>query len=52
MAAVADERGLIPDRLEINFLPGSAHLSQLLLIRENGVERLRNLIDVQEAHYQ
>ena len=51
MPAVAHERGLVPDRLEVDGLPGAAHVCELLLVREDGRERLRHLEDVQEAHY-
>jgi hypothetical protein len=50
MLSVTDERGLIPDGLEINFVPGAPHLAQLLLIRQHSRERLRDLIDVQKPH--
>ena len=34
--AVAHERGLVADRLEVDGLPGAAHVCELLLVREDG----------------
>jgi hypothetical protein len=50
VTAVANKGRLISDRFEINFLPRSAHLSQLFGIRKDSVECLCNLINVKEAH--
>ena len=50
VAAVAYERGLIPHRLKVDLGLRAAHLHELLLVRQDGVECLGHLVDIQEAH--
>lgn len=50
VAAVAHQRRLVADRLEINLLPRPPHLHKLFLVREYRVQRLRDLVNVKEAH--
>ena len=48
--AVADECRLVSDRLEIDLFPRAAHLCELLLIREDTIQSLGDLVDVEESH--
>jgi hypothetical protein len=48
--AVADECRLVSNRLEIDLFPGTAHICELLLIREDTVQSLSDLVDVEESH--
>jgi hypothetical protein len=50
MTTVANKSRLIANRFKIHFLPGTAHLGKLLLVRQYGVEGLGHLVYVQEAH--
>jgi hypothetical protein len=52
VSAIADECRLIPDRLEVDLLPRTAHFCKLLLIGEDSIQSLRNLVDVEESHWQ
>jgi hypothetical protein len=48
--AIADERRLVSYRLEIDLFPGAAHICELLLIREDAIQSLSDLVDVEESH--
>lgn len=50
LAAVADERRLVSNRVKVDRLPRATHLLHLLLIGEDRMKRLRDLENVQEAH--
>lgn len=50
MSAIANQCRLIPDRLEIDLGPGSAHVGQLFGVLEDGSQCLSDLINVKETH--
>ena len=50
MATIANQSTLVTNRFEIDFLPRSTHLSQLLLVSQNSVQCLSDLIDIKESH--
>jgi hypothetical protein len=49
--AVADECRLVPNGLEVDPFPRTAHLGKLLLIGEDCIQGLGNLVDVEESHW-
>jgi len=49
--AVADECRLVPNGLEVDLFPRTAHLGKLLLIGEDCIQGLGNLVDVEESHW-
>jgi len=50
VAAITNEGGLIPNRLKVNLGPRTTHFDELFWIREDGVQRLRDLINIHETH--
>lgn len=50
VSTVAYESGLIPHGLKVNILPGASHIRKLLLVRKDGGQCLRHLVNIQESH--
>jgi hypothetical protein len=51
VTAVADECRLVSNGLEVDLFPRSTHLCKLLLIGEDSIQRLSDLVDVEESHW-
>lgn len=51
MSAITNQSGLVSDRFKIDFLPGPAHVGELFLVGEDGIQCLGDLIDIQEPYY-
>lgn len=49
MTAIADQRGLVPNTLEVDLLPRAAHVTELLRVVEDCCQGLRDLIKLEEA---
>jgi hypothetical protein len=51
VTAIANQSGLIADRLKINLFPGSSHIGKLLGIGEDGIQGLGYLVYIKETHF-
>jgi len=52
MPAIANESRLVSNGLEVDLFPRTAHLRKLLWIREDSIQRLSDLVNVEESHWQ
>ena len=50
VTAIANKGGLVPDGFKVNLGPRTSHLDKLFWVGEDGIQGLRDLVNIHETH--